>query len=405
MANEHPFPDLKVWRDSNLSFPWAEYHPNITGTFDASFGADGVAFVLVMLIRWEDLPKALVEILGYSWRDVGNGAVAPRLRRILPWQHPYCTQLWAKRISKVVGIRNQGNSVNDPVFWDFPTSGNGAGSGYRPNLGPWSEFNLAQLTIQFWRPPYAVRTDSDIEDFGEPQEWKRYCDRNWNLSTQLLTREGSQFSWVDGSLGGKMFPGSVGQKVCKLKVTRRWYQIPEAAIFQKLADGTYGGLPYNILYTQTPTINPITGYTYTAGNPIPGCINSQIGGGSFPAISDTVDNSFFGCFTGTLLFEGVEFIPQDLQLPPPLMQIPAIPGGEPVSQIQYDVVFHFEVFDPVVGILAHGMRGYNLMPYAGNGLWYAVQSTQNRTFGPPNPFEPLLTPFMYADFTDLFTIL
>ena len=489
----HPFPDLQVHPTSGLSFPWAEYHPGqVVGSFDAHLGTDGVGLGMNMLILWSDLVTACQEILGYSWRD---SSVAPsRLRRVLPWQHPYMNQLRAKAISRVQGIRIEGNSIDNPGDDVFSTSLGNAGLGYHPNTGPWSEFHLAQLTISFWRPPYFVRSDQDIEYFGEPQEWLRYVDKNWELDTQMLSREGSTFMFARGQgLDGRQFQGSVGQKLQRVTIKRRWYQIPEAALFDNLVDLTPNGLPLNFLQTQTGTYNPVTNYYYPPGSPISCCVNSPIGGGT----DDTdPELQFFGCPIGTLLYLNPEFQVQPLHLPPALMQIPGFDGNEPISQVQYDVVLKFDYFDPprvsgtdvdtvggkypvfyvrltnggsgwsddpdklppsvvfsapggggvtatgvgvvsgtkvaaialqdagsgytsaptvtitdpnvggtgtgatakaylLKGLPKYNWRGHNLMPFSGNGFWFAVQSQQG----------PVTTPFQYADFTDLFQIL
>ena len=404
---DHPFPDLQVHPSSNLSFPWAFHNPNVVGGFDARFGPDGTGIGETMLIRWEDLVTAVKELVGYSWRDTSVKTPDGHnfLRRVLPWQHPYANQLFVKSINSVKGVRMEGTNFSDPEDLFSPTEA-GIGSGTHPNTGPWTEYRLALLTLSFWRPPYYVRSDEDILDgAGDPQEWLRYVDKKWEQDTQMLSREGSTFTWAAGGppppTGSNIFQGSVGQPISKLAVIRRWYEIPEAAIFDTLVDGTPNGLPNNLLYMQTSTTNPITGYVQDAQNnplyfPITFCVNSPQGG-------ETLDTDktkrFFGCFMGTLLFKGASLIPRPLQLPPYLMQIPQFGGNEPISQLQYDVEFHFELFDPPRP-LGHNFRGHNLMPWSGDGLWRAVNSQVNV------PGQAVTTtPFQYADFFDLFKIL
>jgi hypothetical protein len=284
-----PFPALEIQPTSRLSFPWAEYNPSVQGTFDASFGPDGVGLGMVMIIYWQDLVQALTELLGYSWREpptqptglTTGGPIPPTpavLHRKLPWQHPLFDQLWVKRVSRVQGIRLQGkgnqfvlqggggNVLKGGVgggslppagagsTWRRSSAGTGAGGS---GVEPTTLYNLALLTIQFWRPPYAVRTDQDVMVNGQPQEWLRYVDRHWQVDTQMLSREGSVFLFGagQGDVSGKQFPGSVGQPLSKLRISRKWYQLPEEAVFSLLADGTPGGLPNNLLYMQTKTTN------------------------------------------------------------------------------------------------------------------------------------------------------
>ncbi len=467
---DSPYPDLQMYENSGLDFPWAETVTREgTSTFDWHLGADGTGLGMQIYVYWEDIVQAVQQLLGYSYRvppaDDGNGGMTlPRLSRVLPWQHPYFNQLYVKSINRVEAMQPRGALSTDPLDILADTSGT--------NLGPWSSWYLAKLTLSFYRPPYFVLDDASIQnDDGDQQEWLRYLDRNWSISTNILSREGSQFLWSGGYVGG--LPGSVGNPITKLRMSRKWYQIPEAAIF-----GTVGpvgsppnGLPTNLLYTQTTTVNPITGYNYTANQPIVGCVNTPIGTGYFtktncsiiigtttvfvantvnieagifvvsttgvgittgtvvidPIVANTSftisrpslatgtltlgfvsDNDdtlrMFGTYMGTLLFEGAELIPMPLQMPPALMQIPVFSDNEAISQQQYDVDFHWSVFDPPRGTIGGPgyARGHNLMPYSGDAFWYPVNS-QQAVIG-SSPKTPT-TPFNYCDPSDLFQIL
>jgi hypothetical protein len=400
------FPNLQPQPTSGLTFPWAEYNPHVEGTFDCSLGSDGVSLGMLMLINWEDLEVAVQELLGYSYRPS-----AGKMSRILPWQHPYFNQLWVHKISSIKGIRPEGKNTSNPGDHFSPGRGS-VGVGQSLNTGPWTEYDRALLTLQFWRPPYFIRSDSDILDGGgNQQEWLRYVDRHWQVNTQMLCREGGAYRFQAGQglpASTPQVKGAVGQKVTHIKLTKKWYQVPEACIFQTGQDQTPNGIPYNLLYTHTPTTNPITGYVYSAGKPIGGCVNSPIGGGRVavnppdPApppyvYDDDPTKRLFGCFMGTLLYEGVEITPTPLQLPAYLMQIPAFANNEAISQQQYDVTFHFDLFDPPTKDgLAY--QGHNLMPYSGDGLWYAMKSD-------PPPGGIITTAFQYADLSDLWDVL
>lgn len=467
----HPAPGLRSHPTSGLSFPWAEYHPDpSTGSSTHSFGSDGVVVGMKIIIFWDDLPRACQEILGFSYRDASR--LTPRgtpwLRRKLPWQHPVWNQLYVKRISEVRGIRPQGKRFTSLLVAVLTSAGQGVpfgGDGSLPNLGPQTDFFLAELTLHFWRPPYYVRSDAAVVSptTGNPQEWLRYVSKNWEMSLNMLSREGGTFKWLPGiqpPAAADYFPGSVGQPLTHFKVSRTWYQIPEQALFSSIAGGPPEGLPRNMVYTQTAAENPLSkfdralgstqttfttntqttisstqttivnptatrttiqttvpnssqllaaaGYIYPASSPLGGCVNAPIGGGfAVDALGNWVDNTsasrLWGCYTGTLRFDGVTFTPQPLQLPPDLMLIPRLGTVEALAQQQYDVTFHFDLFDPPAGsTYGTPVRGHNLMPFSGNGLWYPILSQKdvnNVTSGPK------LTPFMYADLTDLFYIL
>lgn len=351
-------------------------------------------------------------LTGGAWSCTRNGSSI--LRRRLPWQHPFWNQLYAHKITKVQGLRQTGKAFL-PFNLDGSPLGN-VGLGYHTNYGPYTSYDLAVLTIAFWRPPYYVRTDADIlDEDGNPQEYLRYVDKHWQSEAQMLSRESGAFTWspnqgfsvlgveIGPSAGGAPVPGSVGQVVAHEKVSRRWYELPEAGVFEILEmTGTPDGLAKNLIYTQTPTNNPVTAFVYTAGNPIKGCVNGPIGGGFEDFIGED-DFRFFGCYSGTLRLDGVEIVPRPLHLPPFLMQIPVLSHNEALSQQQYDVVFHFDLFDPPRNPLIQGRRGYrghNLLPWAGDGLWYMVQAPSIVPGA-----GTTTTQLQYADFTDLFKIL
>ena len=383
-----PNPTLFVHPESGLTFPWSEYHPDgKIGSLDMAFGGDGVGIGMSMLINWSDLGTALQQLLGYSWRDT---TVNPSiLRRKLPWQNAYSNQLWVKNISSVKGAILRGKQSLIVPIGDV---------GQPQNMGPGTIFQFAILTIHFWRPPYFVRTDQDIISAGgKPQEWLRYLDKNWELNTQMLSREGTVPVFASGPYAGQAPPGSIGQNVAHLRIKRKWYELPEAALFSTAQDATPNGMPTNFLYTQTQTTNPITNFVYPAGSSLPNCVNSPIGGGT----TDTDPTKrFFGHYMGTLLFVGAEWVVRPLQLPPFLMQIASIGGNEPISQVQYDVIFHFDLFDPPKDP-AQTIRGHNTFP-SPNGLWYPVRAQQDINGLTAGPFD---TTFHYADFSDLFQIL
>lgn len=473
----HPAPNLRYHPGSGLLFNWAEYHPDgMQGSSAYTFGPDGVMVAMRMLVYWDGLLdpdpdiNTLVQLLGYSWRDPSKSTPkgTPYLRRKMPWQHPIWNQLYVKRISEVRGIRLNGTMRTFSLSSGPP----GPGLGASRNYGPWTDFFLADLTIQFWRPPYYVRSDESIMGGTPrgPREWLRYTSKTWEMSLNMLSRENSTFQWLQGvkpSNSSPYFTGSVGQPVTHFRVSRTWYQIPERALFNTVADGSTDGLPDNLVYTRTAAENPLskfdralgstlttfntnttttlvsttnttitttrttttiatttpspsaiaaaTGYVYPVGSPIGGCVNAPIGGGlAADGMGNWVDltaaSRLFGCYTGTLRYDGVTFTPQPLQLPPDLMRIDRINSIEAISQVQYDVTFHFDLFDPptsrsYVSLGNPGgtpIKGHNLFPYAGNGLWYPILSQRDSADATSGP---KLTPFMYADLTDLFYIL
>ncbi len=345
-----------------------------------------------------------------EWRTVGT-----ILRRNIPWQHPFANQLYVKAITDVRGVRLSGRATIDTAasLGNWNTTAGAVGVGSPINSGPWTAFDFAILTIQFWRPPYYIRTDADIgvDSQARPREWLRYTSKMWEMSSQMLSRSNSamifssgQGSPPNGPGDGNTYTGAVGQQITNHKVIRKWYQVPEAALFLPLTDSTPNGMPWNLVYMQTKTINPITGYFNIPGQPITGTVNVPIGGilqFSAPYLLDNDPSQrFFGCYMGTLMYGGCIMTPAPLQLPPEVMKIPVFTGNEPIAQNQYDVEFHFEMFDPPRSPMTI-YRGHNLVPWSSNALWYATES-QNVVNNTRDYTNHHTTPFQYADFSDLF---
>jgi len=459
-----------------------------------SLGHDGVAWSEVIQVNWSDLTDALQRLLGYSWRDTGG--IPSQLRRKLPWQHPFFNQMWVKNVAEVSGIGPPRISAKQGDF--LPLEG-GIGNGVPLNYGPWADYDRARITVQFWRPPYFVRSDEDVLNpvTNLQQEWLRYVSKKWSASEQVLSRESAQMVWADGNGAGvRGMPGGMGQVVTHQKLTRTWYEVPEMGLFAAAQDATPNGQCQPLVYTRTAVTNPITGYPYYGGpgnyvvgqNPLLGTVNAPIGGGldfvltnchvtagspivqvsstaglgaqgnvctdgtiyggdmvsstTFSGIrpgstiisigdsthftmnynayqtSTTATLNFvsdyslaarmFGCYMGTLRLDHAELVERPLQLPPYLMQIPVFAGNEAISQVQYDVVLHYDLFDPprettAANVYPYGAsRGHNMMPYPGTGMWRPVNFQNDVNNGTAGPF---LTPFQFADHSDAFQIL
>jgi hypothetical protein len=291
MPNPSPVFALFYEPTSGLDFPWCEEVTEEGSTSSMQLGAEGVGLGFSMWVYWTDLEKAVQQLLGYTARVYSPTVANPNryiLNRHIPWQHPYFNQLYVKAITGVKGVQNAGTNIdfaNVPFvagaeiadFADIPftiTEG-GVGPGFLPNVGPYSCYTYALLTLSFWRPPYFVRTDEDILDGDQnPQEWMRYVDKHWELGTEMLSKEGSTFVFTKGQgVDGRYFQGSVGQAVCKMTLKKTWYEVPEAALFN-MVQSVPNGLPVAMTYTQTATTNPVSGYIYPAGSPFPGCVNT-----------------------------------------------------------------------------------------------------------------------------------
>jgi hypothetical protein len=317
-----PYPILTIHSTSGLTFPWAFYTGPTGSAGDANFGHGGCAAAELMLIRFEDFGVALQQLIGYSWRDAST--TPPRLRRVLPFKHPFYTNLWCTRVVKVEGLKPDG------LFVD--------------TYGPFETYKILRLTLQFSRPSYAVLPDNAILDMsGNPQEWLRYTDRLWQPEIEVYSREGTQFRFTEGTgptatTPAAQYPGSIGLPIPKARLARRWYQLPEFGVYN------VDGFPNNVLKD------------YLTGAILCETLN---------------DATFFGIPAGCLRYVAPEIIPQPLPLPPGLMQL----AGNEYFQLQYDVVFHFVWFDPPLGPGAT-TRGHNTVPWA-DTFWYKATSVQS----------------------------
>ncbi len=339
------FPELFFQPLSGLDFPWA-FKTGSRGPSDASFGPEGVVAAEVMMVYDEDAAIAAQQLLGYSWRDASTydpGVTGATLRRVLPFQHPYYTQMYCTRIVKVEGLSPDGKAVGI------------TGS-------PFQQYKILLLTLQFSRPPYALLADDEIGTdmtTGVAQEWLRYTTRVWSPGTEILSREGTTFRFAEGTgptstSPAATFPGSIGYPVTKVKLTMTWHQIPEFGMY----DAT--GFPSNVLYD------------FFDGARLAGTVNAS---------------SFYDIDPNLLLYIQPDIQPHPLQLPPELMQLP----GTENFLLQYDAVLHFLFFDPPLGPGAT-TAGHNTAPWADN-FWYLVQSVNGG-----NP------PFASSQFSSIFQI-
>jgi len=325
----NPIP-LQSYPNSSLTIPWAEYTGKGTGsTADVSLGPDGVVAGLTLDFNWTDLQRAVQQLLGFSYRVPGPGTINgnPLLKRNLPFQHPYWGNLWCTRISRFQGVQMDGRAYD-------------VSSGQ-----PVTSYSRARLTCQFTRPLYPVIPDNLVPYNATSEvyeEWVRYCDRKWGIAIQILSRAGQSMIFSEGNVPLGQFLGSIGQRVCHAKLTRRWYQVP----WQGLLTPEPGGFPLGLLSDEQGNMTPATVNMYP----------------------------FLGAPVGTLLYESFDLIEQPLQMPPELMLL----VGE-TYPLQYDVVFHFDYFNPRLGL---GVKptglGHNCAPSPYDGLWYPCTASSFR---------------------------
>ncbi len=344
------FPDLFDQPTSGLTFPWA-FKTDSRGPGDANFGPAGATAAEVMLVYGEDLlengpSNPLSQLLGYSWRDDSTfvtDTTPSTLRRVLPWKHPYWQQLYCTKVVKFEGLSPDGKIVGID--------------------GPFQEYKIVLLTLQFSRPPYALLQDQDIpedETTGVKEEWRRYTTTVWSPQIELLARQAGTYLYTSGTGpgAGNPFPGSIGFPVMKLGLTLTWFQLPQDAVYDE------NGFPSNLLLD------------FFDGTQLPGTVNAS---------------AFKGNEVGTLLYLVPKIEPHPLQLPAALMNLD---WNEGAAQLQYNVILNFLYFDPPQGPgAAMSSQGHNNAIWA-DGLYYPIVSKQSG-----NP------PFSSSEFSSIFAIL
>jgi hypothetical protein len=346
-----------------FTFRWAEYSGgDPTGsTSDGSYSHDGVSVAIQIIIDWVSLEDALLQILGWSERVSTPTALDPfglgvftELRRHLPMQHPRSRQLWAQKVSSVKSIQMVGKTK-------FTT-------GYLTTC------SYILLTIQFGRPNFPIYSDSACPSTFFPggggwtyrKEWERFTDRHWSGTVEMITRRGASWRFADGpglfGPQGHQVPGSMGQRIQKGRLKRKWYQIPEPGIYD------VNGFPARFLSATNQPV-PVPGLDTLPSSsslyPMAGCVNSQ---------------PFLGCPKNTLLCETPTIIQRPLPFPQELIGLGL--GERYVNQ--YDIEFSWLFFNPprgvkrnILGVITGPIDdspGWQGCPYAGDGLWYPIQT-------------------------------
>lgn len=142
-------------------------------TFDERIGVDVNSTRRKVWCAWSERFKAARAFLGYSQLERDGGGAVIGLRRLTPLKHPDNTgdyvngapYLWASAVGstpyKVTG--NAGTSAVD-------TSGR-------------SNFQQAQIEIEYANPRYIVKEDADVTSYPAGNEWERYTRVEGGTST------------------------------------------------------------------------------------------------------------------------------------------------------------------------------------------------------------------------------
>ena len=162
-----------------LSVPWAEdLDDEQPFDLNASY-AGGTSLSLRIKVRWDDLPVAIQEILGYSRRG------SDTLNRIPPWRCPVANvagvafhHLRASQISgmSVLGYGWNPTTAKYEVPAEIPKNS--------PNMSRWQH---VKLTVVFTAPRYAILADDEIDG----DETVRYLNHREESYTEFMKVKGA----------------------------------------------------------------------------------------------------------------------------------------------------------------------------------------------------------------------
>lgn len=320
-----------------LSIPWVEFISRNSWAGDGAFRAGESRVVVNIIIHWENLLVALQEILGYAYKPQSNNATQRFMNRVLPWRHPLFTWCYASAVTSIRGIHFTGKNT---------------GSG----MGPYSDYQYCMLTVLFTSPSYEVLGDEEIpadtatnaasQTFNIRREWRRFTERQIDITSESLTVERGYLVWADHSDAAKrVTPGNKVHKskstfLTKVNVRLLWHQVCDVGLFSG-AGFDNDGTPDNIL----EVVNKVN------------------------------DDLFMGWDTKTMLCFPPRFIPYTMPIPPHIINL--FPTQVPRA---WNVEFNLVYFAPeplgTGGLLTTGPDGWNKAPDSA-GRWWPVEYEGN----------------------------
>lgn len=216
------------------------------------------------------------------------------------------------------------------------------------SFGPYAEYERVRVTTAYTCPSYAVVDDTDLARLhavnNVPDESKRFVVDNYEPTVEAIQRPVGSFKYSETSATGPAIgtevASGVTQVLTKAQLTLTWMLLPE-----------YGARNLN---------------------GVPAIQEAMLG---------KVNNATWrGHAAGTLLFKAIRMEPVPSPFPLPFIDV----------QRQWNMSLIFSKFDPPNG---GATRGWNLVPYPGDNLWYAVQDSggNGRTLYQTGDFSTLFT--------------
>ena len=318
-----------------LSVPWAAYIGQGAGNdgMDGALGhgSSGNQATFAIQVEYDDLPFAMLELLGYYRFD--EQATEKYLKRDIPKQHPYFDWLYASRITSIRPMKFTEKAAT-PV-------------GNYPRHRYW------QIVILFQQPKYTMVSDAVLDKIFPPvnvggvnsrQEWERWAEWTFQGGVETMSIEAGKMKYSEGTgpplqptAGSTLFNSPTPRHLSKGTLTCVWRHVP---IYGFMSPTTRR--PENMI-SCLGTVNSAAFRNYPAGTL------------RFDSFSYTLNEAPYG-------------VDQ-------MLEVPAIGnnGAEKLwPSLTVDVTLNWGFFDPPHGNSAS--RGHNLVPYFPDtsGSWYKV---------------------------------
>lgn len=353
----YPTPYTELFSNQFTYFDWREVAEN-TEKGGSNFADDAQEDVLVGYIPWNKRRDALKFFKGFAVADQGSPW---RLRRVQPHRHPDYPWLRAYDVS-FSGVVLQANALN-------------------PNSSPYDEspfddsrrtrFTHALTTVRYRAHKNCRFLEDDDPNLTQPSdEWRRnvIIDPPQPLVEALTVTGGlSQLQFAEtGATGPTVhtpFGVPLGERQLKLAFRMLWMHVP----WNYLTENEFVFQPTRIMDAL-------------------GTVNDTL------CFSDVAQ----GFAAETLYFGGVQFSFFPLwavstDLTQPLMFV--------------NVLFDFHYFNPPLGASVPYRKGWNNMPWGGNGtigsdgLYYYCTRNGNLPNHPTDPGAPFIRT---SNFNDMF---
>lgn len=327
---------------------FVEHVSQSTSSGDASFGIDISQATLVVDVpvssaaqnidSWP-ITKIIANVLGYSKKN------QKRITRKPPMRHPIWPWLWASKITSIKFMRPgkltpSGGQYDLNAGDSTATKYNETGAVVNEYGTSFAAFKFARMTILFTTMPYDIRQDGEVsvDPTASNGEWIRFCVREFQPSTQVLTKPVGSLKWRAGPLNGQTVPSSHSQIVSKTRIKITWHQVPDDGLFDS-GGSAKGGYPTNLM----------------------------------APVGQVNDVPFLGRPIGTLLMESPELIPITMPCHPDILGGLNTLSDPPRA---WNVVVNLLYFDPPGDGTNHG---HNLLPHPTDGLWYKVSADGDAT--------------------------